>query len=412
MDFTGGRLCNKCLNKELNKRIFLENRFAWDYDSIYGSRVKSVNLHCREYENTGVFMKYKSMIGKISIVMILVMLSVCMTSGSTFSSEASGKPLAGKTISIMGDSISTYAGWSDSRPITSPEYANRYGEAYYGPAGGDYHNTDLLVTDTWWHQAAAELGAEVLMSNATNSSGLLHASYPSDEAWEQYLKDMLAYKSRPEYMGYNGKSPDIIALYIGSNDVAKVSVSGFGSMDNVDMSTLISVNADGSFTHKTPETVAEAYAILMFKLKNLYPDAVIYLFTVVPNAGGNQSAVNKRLKACYPFNEMIRGVADYFDAYVVDIFDEFNIDPDGDSNLAEKDYEAFRSYYHNDPHPNAAGFDVITRRFVKTVLETYPFDRNPETGDTVSPVFLISISAASVICFVSAITAKRRRTAA
>lgn len=82
----------------------------------------------------------------------------------TFTSQAaeSKGTLEGKYISVMGDSISTYTGWSDSKPITSEDCKYRYGEAYYGPVGGDFHNTELVVEDTWWHQAAEELGAEIL----------------------------------------------------------------------------------------------------------------------------------------------------------------------------------------------------------------------------------------------------------
>ena len=137
----------------------------------------------------------------LAVLLILPLLSPLPQSlglpAAAYAETTDAKPLAGKTISVMGDSISTYTGWSDAYPIASEEYANRYGEAYYGPAGGDFHNTDMLVTDTWWHQAAEELGAEILMSNAGNSTGLLWASYPSLPAWEQYLNDLLMYKSRP-----------------------------------------------------------------------------------------------------------------------------------------------------------------------------------------------------------------------
>lgn len=156
--------------------------------------------------------------------------------------KTGGQVLAGKYISILGDSISTYTGWSDAYPITDSDCVNRYGEAYYGPAGGDFHNTELLVSDTWWHQAATELGAEILMVNSGNSTGLLYASYPNNAEWEQYLQEMLAYKSRPDYLGRDGKMPDIIALYIGSNEVAKMKPKDYGSIDQVDFDTLITQN--------------------------------------------------------------------------------------------------------------------------------------------------------------------------
>ena len=354
-------------------------------------------------------MKSRFAIGKVSLILVFMLVFSGFAAFSPFSSEAADKPLAGKTISFMGDSITTYAGWSDSRPITSPEYANRYGEAYYGPVGGDYHNTELLVSDTWWHQAATELGAEVLMVNSGNSTGVLHASYPSDPDWDQYLKDMLAYKTRPLYMGMGDIKPDIIALYIGSSDVARVSISGFGSINDVDMQTLITQNSDGSFTHKTPGTVAEAYAILFYKLKALYPDAEIYLITVVPNSGGTMDTCKKRLAQAHPFNDMLKGVADYFDAHLVDTLDEFALDPDKDGVPTEEALAEFKSCFNGDPHPNAKGFDVITRRFVKTVLETYPFEKVPATGDTANVWLWSAVTAASFACIFSMVFLKFRK---
>lgn len=278
-------------------------------------------------------------------------------------------PFAGLTISVMGDSISTYTGWSDAYPITDESCRFRYGEAYYGPVGGDFHNTDMVVEDTWWHQAAAELGAEILRVNSGNSTGLFYASYPANADWDQYLKEMLVYKSRPYYMGMGEEKPDIIALYIGSNEVARGTVSEMGSIDDVDLDALIVANEDGSFTYAEPTTVAESYCILLHKISVTYPDAEVYCFAVLPNAGGYLSTVNKRLTTVYPFNEMVRGVAAHYGAHVVELLDYFQLDPDGDGVAVQEDFERFQTYFHNDPHPNATGFDVITECFVSEVLE-------------------------------------------
>lgn len=277
-------------------------------------------------------------------------------------------PFAGLTISILGDSISTYTGWSDSEPITDESCRFRYGEAYYGPEGGDFHNTDMVVEDTWWHQAAQELGAEILRVNSGNSTGLLIASYPANADWDQYLKEMLAYKSRPYYLGTEDRDPDIIALYIGSNEVARASVSQMGSIETTDLDALIVQNEDGTFTYAEPVTVAEAYCILLHKISVTYPDAEVYCFAVLPNSGGYLSTVNKRLVTVYPFNEMVRGVADHYGAHVVELLEYFQLDPDGDGVAVQEDFDRFHTYFHNDPHPNAAGFDVITECFVSEVL--------------------------------------------
>lgn len=62
-----------------------------------------------------------------------------------------------------------------------------------------------------------------------------------------------------------------------------------------------------------------------------------------------------------------------YGAFVVDIFDEFALDPDYDAVASDADVKTFQSFFHNDPHPNARGFDVICRRFVSTILENSRF---------------------------------------
>lgn len=277
-------------------------------------------------------------------------------------------PFAGKKISTLGDSISTYTGWSDANPITGPECRFRYGEAYYGPVGGDFHNTELVVEDTWWHQAATQLGAEILISNAGNSTGVLYASYPANLDWQQYLQEMLSYKTRPYYLGTETEKPDIIALYIGSSDVARYKDGELGDIKDINFDTLIVANGDGSFTYAEPVTVAEAYAIMMHKISVTYPDAEIYCFEVVPNSGGYLSTVNGRLVKTHPFNAMVRGVAEHYGAITVDLLAAFGLDPDCDGTATQQDFEYFQSCFNGDPHPNAAGFDVITKAFVTQVL--------------------------------------------
>ena len=330
----------------------------------------------------------------ISLLLVAALLLPLFPVTAAQAEEA--KPLAGKTISVMGDSISTYTGWSDVYPITDPSCTYRYGEAYYGPVGGDFHNTELLVTDTWWHQAATELGAEILMSNAGNSTGVFYANYPANADWDQYLKEMLAWKSRPYYLGRDGKSPDIIALYIGSNEAGRCAVSDMGSIDDVDLSALIQKNADGTFTYAVPTNVAEAYCILLHKVQTAYPNAEIYCFAVVPNAGSNETqqekAVNKRIPQAIAFNNMVKGVAAHFGAAVVDLFEAFDLK----ETLTTEEFRKFNSYFNNDPHPNAKGFDVITDCFVSTVLKNTKYTVSVETtagGFETVPVDTVDLTA-------------------
>lgn len=326
---------------------------------------------------------------RIGAALLLAAL-VCALPSAGF---AAGKRLRpGTTISVMGDSISTYTGWSDKYPITDESCTNRYGEAYYGPKGGDFHNTDMTVNDTWWHQAATQLGGEILMSNAGNSTGVFYASYPANAAWDQYLKEMLAWKSRPDYMGRDGRKPDIIALYIGSKEAGGNRPQDFGSIKDVDFDQLIKVKDGGEFgsgsacyTYAVPQTITEAYCILMHKISVNYPDAEIYCFTAVPQASGPLKTGNKRLAMAVMFKEMVLDVAAHYGAHVVDLLDTFQLDPDGDGVAVQEDWDAFKTYFHEDPHPNAAGFDVITEGFVSAVLANSRYIQN-EPAPEATPV--------------------------
>jgi hypothetical protein len=207
---------------------------------------------------------------------------------------------------------------------------------------------------------------EILMSNAGNSTGILSAKYAANAEWEQYLKDLRGYDSRPYYMGKDGKNPDIIAVYLGSADMG--ASNPFGSTDAIDFDTLIKENGDGTFTYAQPVTVAEAYSIMLHKMQVTYPGVEIFCFTSVPNAGGDFNVGNTRLKKTCPYNEMVKDVAAYHGLTVVDLMEAFALDTDNDGKTTADDWARFKLHYNEDPHPNALGFDVITEKFVENLL--------------------------------------------
>ena len=104
-------------------------------------------------------------------------------------------------------------------------------------------------------------------------------------------------------------------------------------------------------------------------MRRLYADTEIYCFKPVPSAGGYLSTVNTRMKIAISFNEMLDGVAAYYNTKIVDLPTAFNLDPDGDGVVMQEDFDEFQTCYNGDPHPNAKGFDVITQRFVSSVRE-------------------------------------------
>ena len=314
----------------------------------------------------------KSSISKIMKTILAIMISIsCVTANKVAvmraeETEQQTKPLSGRTISILGDSISTYFGVSDAEPITDEGVEHRIGEPYYGPVGEDVHCTDYQLEDMWWYQAAEETGAEILMVNSGNSTGVYIANYPADADWDAYLKDMRGYLTRPNHLGKDGKSPDIIALYLGSAEAGGLAVSNYGSVSDVNFDELITKSGDG-YSYNEPTNLAEAYCIMMHKIKTNYPQAEIYCFKVIPNSGGTAATGTTRMERVNAFNKLVDEVSAYFHAITVDLPAEFNIDSNGDGTISESEWNAYKEFFFEGPHPTDIGFDKITKAFLDQV---------------------------------------------
>ena len=208
-------------------------------------------------------MKQKILV--LGLVIVLLFTQIPLVGFAKEYEESDSKLLSGKRISIMGDGISAYMGWSDSNPLTSEKCTYRYGTPYYGPKGSNCRNEELRVEDTWWHQATTELGAEILANNSGDFTGLLQDFDSANGDLEGYMQDMLAYKTRPYFLGAGENVPDIIALYVGTNDVEKATVDQIGTIDQIDFDALIVQNEDGTYTYGNPATVQKLIVLCCTK---------------------------------------------------------------------------------------------------------------------------------------------------
>lgn len=233
--------------------------------------------------------------------------------------------LSDKTISILGDSISTYDGISNSTTNNNTVGNN----AIYFP-----RNDIDDASETWWGQSAEATGMELLVNNSYSGSRVLDGNGA-------------AYKDRCEELHVNngamsGKKPDVIAVYIGVNDLN-------GGNELGRFNKLSDVYKDEEYV--TPDTVAEAYAIMVHKMTVAYENSDIFLFTLPENG------VNKDAELLKDYNDMIKDVADYFGCYVVDL-----------AGIEDYDYKKYTS---DGLHPNETGMDLITDLFVRTMKGVY-----------------------------------------
>lgn len=161
---------------------------------------------------------------------------------------------SGKVISIMGDSISTFAGYIPVADGFNMEHLARYPQ-------------DNLLTDvneTWWMQVVAELDAKLGINDswrgATLSGGAPVTTGTTGE------NAAMSNMTRIQNLGSNG-TPDVILLYGGTNDLAHV--SKVGSFDPANAPTEVDL------TTKKWDNLADGFLHTILRMRHYYPDAVI-----------------------------------------------------------------------------------------------------------------------------------------
>lgn len=232
----------------------------------------------------------------------------------------------GKTLSILGDSISTFAGYIPSGN------ANWYTGSNCGVSS---------VNDTWWKKLMDALGmtlninnswsgARVTTTNGTPSAGVTRASNL-------------------------GTSPDVVIVYMGINDFDNDVAIG-------------TYDGTGDFPTATT-TFREAYAVMLKNLLTAYPLAEVYVCTlpyVEKNGAVGFPEKNDNDVLLSTWNEAIRDMADLFGLPVIEFakcgLTYFNM------NTYMGDYS---SSAHTALHPNADGHTLLADAAIKAINGTY-----------------------------------------
>lgn len=256
--------------------------------------------------------------------------------------------LKGKTLSILGDSISTFAGYNNNTQNNDTIGNN----AVWYSSSNDKGITD--VNDSWWMQTINNNDMKLLVNNAwsgstvfanTNGQGANSIAYSTE-------RPVNLHDNTEDATFANGTEPDIIATYIGINDF-NTNMSNLGTYEAINFDTLITDN-EGSYSYGTPTTIVEAYAIMVHKMKTRYTSSDIYLFTMAPNTWKVDDVKMEE------FNSAIRQIASKYNLTVVDLYKDSGITRDNVS-----------AYLKDGLHPNALGMDKITETFEKALEKNY-----------------------------------------
>lgn len=290
----------------------------------------------------GYTVAFMSKYAKAGEVITLVDWSVALAPGGEPASDTTSlhHALRGKTIAFMGDSITTYEGYSDNaRDYNSTIAGNR---VYYRPG----HAGAPSVDDTYWKQLIDKYDMTLTCNNSISASRVKGINLDEQEAKTQ------GYTIRPTNLHDDtGEvvNPDIICIYMGMNDrlYYDASTNNLGSFDAVDLRTLIKQSGD-AYTYAEPSSFAEAYCIMLHKVRTAYPDAEILVLNLpLRSASADEVTVT--------INGIIKDCADHFGAHLVDLYG---------SRLSGAVY---KSYSVDNIHPNVAGMDVMTQ-LIETML--------------------------------------------
>ena len=265
--------------------------------------------------------------------------------GHTFSNGVCtdcGYTFAGKTVSILGDSISTFTGISNNTSYNSTISRN---EIYY-TAG----RLDVYLSDTWWQQTIDALGLKLCVNNSWSGSTVF---YPRKGETSVGYGDRCVQLHNDR----TGQEPDVIFIFLGTNDFSYYQDT-LGTAD-IDYASLIRDEGDGTFAYATPTTSCEAYAIMLHKIAVRYPDAEVYCANLLARRSPDKVDSYADVGQPTQFNAELAEIITHFNCNLVD-FENCGI---------AKEAAVFDTYIGDQRvHPNKLGMDKMTEAVVTAML--------------------------------------------
>ena len=285
----------------------------------------------------------RSLSALLALIMVLGMVPPGTIHAHGAEGEGPENPFAGKKVSILSHSMSTYAGVSNNTAYNTTIGSN---DIYYTEG-----RHDVYREDTWWQQAIDALGMELLVNNSWSGSCVFK---PRKGAASVGYGD----RAVNLHNDHTGEEPDIIWIYLGCNDFAYYQDT-FGNAEDVDYAALIRDNGNGTYAYAIPETTCEAYAIMLHKVHNRYPQASIYCMTSTARRETDYTG-DSYPDAGQPtqYSAQLQRIAEHFGYPVIDL-----------EKAIPKEIELFDKYMGDKrAHANALGMDRITNALLTVML--------------------------------------------
>ena len=211
---------------------------------------------------------------------------------------------SGKFFSILGDSISTLAGFNP----------DGYKLFYYGE--NSRRANIFTPNDTWWGKTIEFFSGKLLVNNSWSGSRVTKLPKAS-ELFPSACSD-----ERTSGLHDEKHNPDVIIIYLGTNDWAFGAQPERKRMGFQDEESGMFV--DGYVGKMDEQVFSVAYDSMLKKIKRNYPDAEVWCCTLCKTfMGSNPSFLFPENYGGYPicdFNSLIRSAAFRNDCRLIDLF--------------------------------------------------------------------------------------------
>lgn len=212
----------------------------------------------------------------------------------------------GKTLSILGDSMSTFGGYI---PSSYP---------YHYPRENAAAEDVQIVSDTWWWKLMNALGMTLNINNSYSGSKVTNTFNTGYIIGDQETADETAgCKTRCMNLRLGSEDPDVIIIWMGINDFnTEVELGDY------DGTTPLPPDSDPP-ADPPPNTkvFSEAYAVMLDKILALYPYSEVWVCTLSPcekNGDIGFPEINGNGVALSQYNDVIRNLAKAFGVRVLD----------------------------------------------------------------------------------------------
>ena len=236
----------------------------------------------------------------------------------------------GKVISVLGDSTSTFEGYTPINDGFNLNHRDRYPQS----------NLLTDVNETWWMQVINKLDAKLGINDSWAGSTVYWGDNLQQSDSDNGEKAAMASLTRIQNLGSNG-TPDVILFYGAGNDIRRT--AKLGSFDPATAPT------EADLTATKWETFADAYVAAIMRLQYYYPQSQILVILYEEN-----SAIwtDEKLNA---YNSVIQAICDHYGVVTLDLRGR-GFRPD---------------MFPDQAHPNAEGMSLIANAVLQTLLNEF-----------------------------------------